>query len=247
MAKPRPSTVDFFPGCAAFPAGRALLGALAVAACFAVSARSLEIPLKRGSREGTRVGFVDMEKIFREYPETQKARADYFKELERRRADLADKEREVTRLEGEADAWEETISPPAVSTGLFTLPPVLASSATAAAPPLSPAPGAELALSSSTVPGGGQSLARREAEIKKRREELDAARQSAAKMLKDLEDKRSLQILGSLYKALVQVAEEKGVEMVVDKTAILYGQNAVDLTEALSRRVRGLPDWGKTP
>jgi len=32
---------------------------------------------------------------------------------------------------------------------------------------------------------------------------------------------------------------------VVDKSAILYGQNAIDLTEPLARRLRGLPDDGK--
>jgi Skp family chaperone for outer membrane proteins len=45
-----------------------------------------------------------------------------------------------------------------------------------------------------------------------------------------------------LHKALVDVATERGVAVVVDKSSILYGENAVDLTEALHRKVRGLPD-----
>ena len=42
--------------------------------------------------------------------------------------------------------------------------------------------------------------------------------------------------------ALVQLAEENNISLVVDKSSILYGQAAIDLTAKLRRRVRGLPD-----
>ncbi|MBL0350812.1 MAG: OmpH family outer membrane protein [Elusimicrobia bacterium] len=193
--------------------------------------RSLEIPLKRGTNQATRVGFVDMDKIFREYPETQKARADYYKALEKRRSELASREKELASLDGPGPVGG-TSTPPAVSTGLFSLPleltPPAASTGTAAvAPPAPPDP------------------EEREAERRQKREEIAAARASAARELKELEEKKSVQILGALYKTLVQLAQEKGVDLVVDKSAILYGQSAIDLTEPLARRLRGLPDDGK--
>ena len=55
-----------------------------------LSLHALEIPLTRGSGEsGTTVGVVDMEAVFQAYPETQKAKRQYFNELARRRQDLA--------------------------------------------------------------------------------------------------------------------------------------------------------------
>lgn len=163
------------------------------------------------------MGFVDMEKIFREYPDTQKARAEYYKVLERRRGELAALEQELTRLEAPSEA---PAASPAPSTGLFSLPP-------------------ELAVS---TPVAEVDPAEREAERQRKKEEITAARRTAAQELRALEEKKSLQILGTLYKTLTQLAQERGVDVVVDKSFVLFGQEAVDLTEPLARRLRGLPD-----
>jgi Skp family chaperone for outer membrane proteins len=192
----------------------------------AATAHSLEIPLKKGSGEGTRVGYVDMERIFRDYPETQKARAEYFKEVERQRAALAERERQLAGVVQEIDMLQEAVQPPADSTS------TVASSTGAASP----------VLSSATVAAVQEGVAKRAANLEQRQTELSMAKQAAAQTLRDLEAKRSRQILGSLHKALVDLAEEKGIGLVVDKSAILYGQSAIDLTDALSRRVRGLPE-----
>jgi Skp family chaperone for outer membrane proteins len=64
----------------------------------------------------------------------------------------------------------------------------------------------------------------------------------AAAALRDFESKQSARILGQLHKALVELATERGIAVVVDKASILHGENAVDLTEALHRKVRGLPE-----
>lgn len=84
--------------------------------------------------------------------------------------------------------------------------------------------------------------AEREAERQRKKEEITAARRTAAQELRALEEKKSLQILGTLYKTLTQLAQERGVDVVVDKSFVLFGQEAVDLTEPLARRLRGLPD-----
>ncbi|HMU96068.1 MAG TPA: OmpH family outer membrane protein [Elusimicrobiota bacterium] len=204
---------------------RTFVAALAVAGCTVAAGSSLgalEIPLKRGANQATRVGFVDMDKIFREYPETQKARAEYYKALEKRRSELAAREKELAALDGPAP-------PPVISTGLFALPPDLMSPTASTGPAAIPAPDPE----------------EREAVRREKQAEIAEARAAAARELKELEEKKSVQILGSLYKTLVQLAQEKGVDLVVDKSAILYGQNAIDLTEPLARRLRGLPDDGK--
>ncbi|HNG45563.1 MAG TPA: OmpH family outer membrane protein [Elusimicrobiota bacterium] len=210
---------------------RTFVAALAVAGCAVAAGSSLgalEIPLKRGANQATRVGFVDMDKIFREYPETQKARAEYYKALEKRRSELAAREKELAALDGPAPA-SAPATPPVISTGLFALPPDLMSPTASTGPAAIPAPDPE----------------EREAVRREKQAEIAEARAAAARELKELEEKKSVQILGSLYKTLVQLAQEKGVDLVVDKSAILYGQNAIDLTEPLARRLRGLPDDGK--
>jgi Skp family chaperone for outer membrane proteins len=46
-------------------------------------------------------------------------------------------------------------------------------------------------------------------------------------------------ILGKIYQALRDVANEEQVVVVVDKSSILYGDANIDLTEKLQERVRG--------
>ena len=209
------------------------LNASVLALFLPAAALALEIPLKKGSGEATRVGFVDMERIFREYPETQKARAEYFQEVERQRAALAERERQLASLTDQMAALQSAVAQP---------PAAEAVSSTGAAPSLSTGAAPTPAISTATAAAVEEGLAKRSSELEKRKAELTLARQTSAQALRDLEARRSKQILGSLYKALTQLADEKGVGLVVDKSAILYGQEAVDLTEALSRRVRGLPE-----
>lgn len=184
----------------------ALVARILILAALPAATLAVEIPFKRGDdREGTRIGFVDMQRIYREYPETQKARAEYNRELARFKADLVEKERALEGMKS------RSLSVPSVSTDTVTVSTVAATG------------------------GAGDDIARAQAE-------LEAARNAAASALRDFESKQSVRILGQLHKALVDVATERGVAVVVDKASILYGENAVDLTEALHRKVRGLPN-----
>lgn len=187
---------------------------------------ALEIPLKHGSEESTRVGFVDMARIYRDYPELQKARADYQKELARHKSALAEKERALEELKLRVESLDSASVSPTASTETVM--------------------GSTESLNASSlpevVPGDPEGLAKRKAELALLEESLTTARAEAVRALKELEEKQSTRILGRLYKALVAVAEERGISLVVDKSAILYGRDAVDLTEVLNRRVRGIPE-----
>ena len=182
------------------------LAMLFLGAALSGAAVAVEIPFKRGGRdEGTRVGFVDMQRIYREYPETQKAGAEYNRELARHKTDLAEKERALEELKTRGTPI------PAVSTDTVT---------------------------SATAPA----VALGEGEVVRARADLEKARSDAATALRDFESKQSARILGQLHKALVELATQRGIAVVVDKASILHGENAVDLTEALHRKVRGLPE-----
>jgi Skp family chaperone for outer membrane proteins len=203
--------------------------ACAAGVLLAASARALEIPLKKaGGDGGTTVGYVDMEAVFQEYPETAKARKAYYAELAKRREALAERERELSALREDLRRLREGRQAPAgapasagaadsaeTSTGTV--------SATPAAPP-------------------GEDIPKREKDLAEKETALEQSRADAAKSLKELEETRSLQIMGKLYNALVQLAEENGIGLVVDKSSILYGRPAIDLTGKLNRRIRGLPE-----
>ncbi len=193
----------------------------------------MEIPVRRGGASGSPVGYVDMDLIFREYPETKKAREEYRKEVARYKGELAEKERALDDLKGEIDALKVPPASPTntlLSSGTVTgEPPAVSTAPLSMPPPVSEAEG----------------LAKRQDQLVKRQEEIEKARAEATLALRNFESRQSKQILGRLYKALVQLADERGISLVVDKSAILYGTNTVDLTEALSRRVRGLPDEEK--
>lgn len=213
-----------------------ILGALLFMASAFVG--GVEIPVRRGGASGAAVGYVDMELVFREYPEAKKAREEYQKEVVRHKGELADRERALADLKREIEALKATALPaPTVeksSTTIGSLTPA-ASTDTVESPAISTATAASLA----------EGITRREEQLLKRQKELEEARESSAQALRAFEATRSKTILGRLYKALVELAEERGIRLVVDKSAILYGQNTIDLTEALNRRVRGLPEEEK--
>lgn len=209
----------------------------------------LEIPVRRGGPGGASVGYVDMEMVFREYPEAKKAREEYQKEVVRHKGELADRERALADLKREIDALKMSVPPPlsverssvtteslapVVSTG--ALESIVISTVSTEPPALHTSTGAVSVA---------EGIGRREEQLLKRQKELEEARESSAKALRAFEATRAKTILGRLYKALVELANERGISLVVDKSAILYGQNTIDLTEALNRRVRGLPEEEK--
>ena len=55
----------------------------------------------------------------------------------------------------------------------------------------------------------------------------------------DIESKRSEMLLGRIYAAVKETAVESGVSVVIDKTAILFGQGSVDLTDRVLKKLEG--------
>jgi Skp family chaperone for outer membrane proteins len=200
-----------------------------------LSAAAMEIPVQRGasssSKRGMVIAFVDMDRIYKEFPETNQARKEYQEQAGKMKSVLSDKEAELADLREQLSILKAAAQgDPAAAPGTSG---VKASSATAAGP--APAELAQIA----------NNLEEKEALLADQEATLAQARREAVKALSEFERQRAAQIFGKLYKSLVQIADEKGVDVVLDKSALLYGQGGFDLTEALSRRVRGLPDEEK--
>jgi Skp family chaperone for outer membrane proteins len=195
-------------------------------AAAALPSEAMEIPLERGgpkaSKRGLVVGFVDMDRIYQEYPETRKARKEYQEQADKMKGLLADKEAELSDLREQLSVLK-------------------AAQAVSASTQAVSASTAAVAFSTPTAFTSGN-LSQKEGELAEQEASLTEARKSAVQALSEFERKRAAQIFGKLYKSLVQLADEKGVDVVLEKSALLYGQAGLDLTDALSRRVRGLPD-----
>ncbi|MEE8424957.1 MAG: OmpH family outer membrane protein [Elusimicrobiota bacterium] len=61
------------------------------------------------------------------------------------------------------------------------------------------------------------------------------------KNLIDIESRRSEILLGRIYRVVREVARENGVSIVVDKREILFGQDSVDLTAKVIKKLEGFP------
>ncbi|TPW21978.1 MAG: hypothetical protein FD126_137, partial [Elusimicrobia bacterium] len=83
-------------------------------------------------------------------------------------------------------------------------------------------------------------VAAKEAELAAKQASLGTYQTQVEKDLLDIESKRSELLLGNIYKAVKEVAVENGVSVVIDKTAILFGQGSVDLTDKVLKRLEGV-------
>jgi Skp family chaperone for outer membrane proteins len=197
-----------------------LLGAL----LFSGADWALEIPLTGSgggdaARGGT-IGYVDMDKIFQIYPQTQAAKEDYAKQLKKKKEQLAQKEAALAEIQSRASVLESTLKQGAPAG-------VVASSTTVDGSTADP------------LASAAQSLATMKRDLEEKKSELEDTRKQAAADLAAFESQQSQLILGKIYQALRDVANEEQVTVVVDKSSILYGDASIDLTDKLQQRVRG--------
>ncbi|MBI5596135.1 MAG: OmpH family outer membrane protein [Elusimicrobia bacterium] len=281
---------------------------------------ALEISLEENRGERGSIGYVDLQAVFRRFPETQKAKQSYAEivrqaeeQVNLRKAELIRLRSELTNLraEREAAAQAPIFVPPPPAPEAPAQPPVPVPAPAEPAPAPAPepakaeAPPADPAAALTGLPGMGapasteplrisipglpeeemptaaealgteepapaaapaqpagpapaELQARAERELRERDQrvkDLDAAvaakqkdiadkesglvdfQAQLEKNLVDIESKRSEMLLGRIYKAVRETAVENGVSVVIDKSAILFGQGSVDLTAKVLKRL----------
>jgi Skp family chaperone for outer membrane proteins len=75
-------------------------------------------------------------------------------------------------------------------------------------------------------------------EIAEKERLFDSYQAQVEKDLIDIESRRAEILLGKIYDAVREVARENGVSVVVDKGQILFGQNSVDLTDKVVKKLK---------
>jgi Skp family chaperone for outer membrane proteins len=90
---------------------------------------------------------------------------------------------------------------------------------------------------STSVPEIDAAITRKENDLKVKEEELRVFQRAAEKELLEYESHKSEILLGRIYVALKELAVKEEVSVIVDKRNILFGQNAVDLTDKLLKKL----------
>lgn len=178
---------------------------------------ALDIPLTGVSSDGkggSKIAYVDMDRIFRVYPQTLAAKEDYAKQLKKKREQVAAKQTELAETQNRIAVLEATMK---------------ANPDPNAATPADP-------TAEGMVPAG---LPQMRKDLDDKKLEVEEMKKQAEKDLAAFQAQQSQMILGKIYQALKDIALEEQVSVVVDKASILFGDAAIDLTDRLQERVRG--------
>ena len=233
--------------CALLPAGRAA---------------AIELSLEENRAEAGTIGYVDMERVFKAHPETNRAKDEFVLLIKDKKDIVALKRNELAAIKArlarlkdnvcDISAREALAGPQLPAQQAAAIPAVstvtaVAVSSSVAAAPLANAATAQAALPSAApvLPSEKEILVNMQAaiavldkDVADREEELVNYKKRSEKELVELEGKRSEMILGKIYIVLRQLAAEENLSVVVDKKTILYGYTAVDLTDKLLERLK---------
>lgn len=258
----------------------------------APGANALELLLEENRGESGTIGYVDIDRVFKDYSGTAGAREDFITEIRKKedalntrknaiftlKAEIAKlrQEREFaltlpSLLETQRSVEEAARAASEAAAALAAAPVLTGTAAVASATPVdaglstaAPA-GAELSTAAPAalpVPGGidmpgvarvpvahfkfsvstsvpeiDAAIQVKEKDVADREAELRQAQRQAERELLEYESRKGELLLGRIYVALRELAVKEEVSVVVDKRTILFGQNAVDLTEKLLKKL----------
>lgn len=193
--------------------------------------RAIELALEENRGERGSVGYVDLQRLFADSPDAQRAKESFAalvrqaeERVNLRKAELLKLGRELDAARAERDALAKSMAPASVAAST----PAAQSAATPASSTTAAATDAAAAKRLLELDAKAAAV---QADIGRRESALAQEHDDADRGLLDVESRRTDQVLARLYRAVSEVARREGVSVVVDKTTILYGHPAVDLTD----------------
>lgn len=244
------------------------------------ASRAIELSLEENRAQRGNIGYVDMQRIFKLFPETIRAKENFDEvvrqaeeQVNLRKAEIIRTRFEIADLRIQREALAKAAPPapvpapvappakpqPALDVLLSTQTPapfVAPSSASlivnlpgvttgaalnnssaktaTAAPNIPPAPAAAAAPPASAPGPVGEideKIAQKTKDLAQKESDFKAYQAEAERNLLDLESRRTEILLGKIQKTVKEIAHREGVSVVVDKQSILFGHDAVDLTD----------------
>ncbi|HCC46687.1 MAG TPA: hypothetical protein DEQ38_00990 [Elusimicrobia bacterium] len=258
----------------------------------AADAGALELLLEENRGESGTIGYVDIERVFKEYSGTTGAREEFISEIKKKEDALNARKTYVFTLKAElaklrqerefaltlpslletqrsveeaaavtaaaaaaqaaaAQALQASTAAVQASTttvqastaavqepATIVIPAALPGMGGIDMPGVAKVPVTHFKFSVSTsVPEIDAALTRKERELSLKEEELRQAQRQSERELLEYEGRKSELILGRIYVALKELAVKEEVSVIIDKRNILFGQNAVDLTGKLIKKL----------
>jgi Skp family chaperone for outer membrane proteins len=206
-----------------------------------------------------KIGYVDLEKIFNEYPGAESAKKEVETKKETLKKNVEDKKNNINSLQEnydvtissiayyKAEQTKEQNKPVAVEAGsqIFSLDNIEKDTST-----LENVSSTTTVKSSETVKPSismdyekiiselSNKQSKLEKQIKEEKNKLDTFTDDREKEIKELEDKYSYNILGEVYDIILAVALEQGCSVVIDKNNVLYGSDINDLTPLVIKKIK---------
>ena len=207
---------------------------------------SIEIPTK--DIAVIRIGIIDMDKILNEYPLTQKLQQDIDALKQNKMSEIASVEKEIEDLlkqkiaiNTEIEQLNTQLSQISISSSSITISTSEFISSTTDVIQSSPT----FTFQTEQVEQIKKSIESKQKNLQQIEQEIVSKRQIVKQKQTDLESeiqkikqKTESEIYAELYKIIKQVAQQEELNVVIDKSGILYGEAQIDITEKVLKKIK---------
>jgi|GEM_PF-4916982 len=235
-----------------------ILASLLLASCFLLITSLWAVPISKvqvAPRRGVVIATVDLEKVFQAYPGTKKAKEDLENiilvkenEILTQRSAIFQLTQEINQLRpnvSSAPAIAPASSTETLKTATTTQIATMVSTATVqtaaviSTTTVTTVPGLELpATATIAISTTTTLIAQKEVELAQKQEILKTLERNTETNLEALEEAKTKTLLGRIFLSLRELAEEKNVDIIVDRNAILWGSSKLDLTLDLLEKLK---------
>ena len=197
---------------------------------------SLELPTQDVSV--LRVGVVDMNRILEEYSKSQKLQKELQLFKENKKAEIAELEKEVENLlkkklelNVEIEQLKQQVKQLEVSVSSSE---VMQSSVSVQTSDIT----SQLQQIKSTIEAKQKNIDEIEKTISDKKEQLKQKQKDIDLEVEKMKEKFEMEIYAELYNVIKKVAEEEGLNIVIDKSGILYGESKIDITDKVLKLIK---------
>jgi Skp family chaperone for outer membrane proteins len=197
---------------------------------------SLELPTQDVSV--LRVGVVDMNRILEEYSKSQKLQKELQLFKENKKAEIAELEKEVENLlkkkleiTVEIEQLKQQVKQLEVSVSSSE---VMQSSASVQTSDIT----SQLQQIKSTIEAKQKNIDEIEKTILDKKEQLKQKQKDIDLEVEKMKEKFEMEIYAELYNLIKKVAEEERLNIVIDKSGILYGESKIDITDKVLKLIK---------
>jgi len=206
---------------------------------------NIEIPTK--DITVIRIGVVDMNKVLNEYPLTQKLQQDIDNFKQNKMAEIVSIEKEIEELMKQKlviNTEIEQLKTQLAQIGVSATTSTIVSSESISS--------TEFIQSSTTVVAQSEqveqikknienkqkNLQQIEQEINTKKQIVKQKQTEIESEIEKMKQKTEAEIYAELYKIIKQIAQQEGLNVVIDKSGILYGEPEIDITDKVLKKIK---------